>query len=222
MSNCVIAIDGPSASGKSTVARAVAARLGYLYADSGAVYRGLTWQMVRLGIGTADAAAVAEAVRRLAVDFEVAGCAVRMRIGGVDPGQEIRSRVVGERVSDVAAIPAVRQQVNCWLRAMAELGDLVMEGRDIGSVVFPQAAHKVYLDAQPEERARRRHADFLSQREPQEVQQVLSALQQRDRKDSGRTTAPLTVAPGAVVIDTTAQTADEVAQAILRHVGQGR
>ena len=153
----VIAIDGPSASGKSTVARQAAHALGFNYVDSGALYRGLTWKCLRENVDIDHPADVVELVRRVELEFFVEEGAVRFTLDGEDPGAQVRSMAVQERVSDVAALPEVRAMVVQHLRDTTRFGSLVMEGRDIGTVVFPDTPFKFYLDANPEERARRRH-----------------------------------------------------------------
>lgn len=211
----VIAIDGPSASGKSTVARKVAARLGCLYVDSGSLYRGIAWKAAEMGCNPAQSPEVVAAMGRMKVDFFVDAGAVRYRIEGYEPRAEIRTERVSEQVSWVAAIPEVRAQVTQWLRNMAGFGDLVMEGRDIGTVVFPDANAKFYLDASPEERARRRHAELSPAGEAADVGRVMDSLKNRDQRDSGRKTAPLKLAADAQVVDTTGLSIDQVVEKIL-------
>jgi cytidylate kinase len=215
MPSDVIAIDGPAASGKSTVARRVAAELGYLYVDSGAVYRAVAWKVLAEAVNAGDPVAVEALMRRVTIAFEVVGGAAHVRINGCDPGAALRSERVGEGVSEVAAVPAVRDRVTAALRGLRGLGGLVMEGRDIGTVVFPDARHKVYLDASAEERTRRRHAELQG---GADMQAVRASLERRDGKDSGRPTAPLRVAPDAVVIDTTSLTIDRVVARIIARV----
>jgi cytidylate kinase len=210
MPNRVIAVDGPAASGKSTVARRLAAQLGYRYVDSGALYRGIAWKVLEQGRDTSSPADVLSVLRTMAVEFFVADEAVRYRIDGYEPRTEIRSEQVSGAVSAVAAMPEVRETVTQWLRDMIRFGNLVMEGRDIGTVVFPAADAKFYLDASPEERARRRHAELHPSGETPGVDRVMSSLQTRDRKDSGRKTAPLRIAEDARVVDTTGLTIDQV------------
>lgn len=214
----VIAIDGPSASGKSTVARKVAARLGYKYVDSGALYRGLAWKSVELGCEVADSGQIISAMKRMTIEFFVEGGAIRYRIDGFEPREEIRSEKVNESVSSVAAIPEVRAQVTQWLQAMIQFGNLVMEGRDIGTVVFPDAADKFYLDASPEERARRRHAELKPENATPDVGRVMASLTNRDKRDSGRKTAPLRLAADAKVVDTTGLSIDQVVDEIVRRL----
>ena len=218
MPNKVIAIDGPSASGKSTVARKVAAGLGYQYVDSGALYRGIAWRATGMGADASVAADVVSAMKKMAVVFFVEAGAVRYRIDGVEPRAEIRTERVSEQVSLVAAIPEVRARVTQWLREMTEFGNLVMEGRDIGTVVFPGAEAKFYLDASAEERARRRHAELNPAGETADVGRVMNSLKNRDQRDSGRKTAPLKLADDAQVVDTTGLSIDQVVEAILKRL----
>jgi CMP/dCMP kinase len=220
MPSSIVTIDGPAASGKSTVARRVASALGYIYVDSGALYRGITWKALQAGVDTSDRRKVVQLMERTAMDFAVEKGRVCMRIDGVDPGAELRTDAVNEYVSDVAANPEVRAEVVKRLRDMKRFGTIVMEGRDIGSVVFPHAGHKFYLDADPAERARRRHSELAGKRSLNvEVGRVLDSLRRRDARDSGRETAPLTVPPGAVAVDTTRMSIDEVVDFIVRSVG---
>lgn len=211
----VIAVDGPSASGKSTVARKVAAALNYLYVDSGALYRGITWNVLSQGGDPGKSGDVLDCLARMKIDIFVAEGAVRFRLGGVEPVAEIRSQRVCEGVSEVAALPEVRTAVTGWLRGMTQFGSLVMEGRDIGTVVFPAADAKFYIDASPEERARRRHAET---RKDGDLRSVMTSLENRDRKDIGRKAAPLKVAADAVVIDSTGLSVDDVVEKIIQSI----
>lgn len=216
MKNKVIAIDGPAASGKSTVARRVASELGYLYVDSGALYRGVTWKALREKINAEDAGWLAGLVADIDIEFFIKGDAMYFRIDGVELGAELRTEAVNENVSQVSAVPEVRSQVHTWLRDMIRFGDLVMEGRDIGTVVFPEAEFKFYLDASPQERARRRHAEMgEAQNSVVSVEKVREGLERRDAIDSNRGNDPLAIAPEAVVIDSTSMSIEEVVQAII-------
>jgi cytidylate kinase len=215
MSVDVIAIDGPSASGKSTVARKVAARLGRIYVDSGALYRSIAWKAMTAGCDTGRAEAVVAALGAMKVECDVVGSAVRYRVDGYEPAAEIRTEQVSGHVSLVAVVPEVRAAVTDWLRGMTRFGALVMEGRDIGTVVFPDAQAKFYLDASPEERARRRSAELVAPGESADVSTVKNSLEDRDRRDRGRKTAPLKVAGDAQVIDTTGLGIDDVVAEIL-------
>ncbi len=208
----VIAIDGPAGSGKSTVARALAERLGLDYLDTGAMYRAVAFAALRRGIDPADG----EPVGRLAetIDLEVRSDGVV--VDGVDASIEIRGPEVTRAVSMVAANPAVRQAMRRQQREWAELhGGGVIEGRDIGTVVFPQAELKVYLDAHPEVRAHRRSKEVADL----DYETVASDLARRDALDQGRDDDPLREAPDAVVLDTSSLGIDEVVDRILDRLG---
>ena len=214
----LIAIDGPSASGKSTVSRRVAAALGFTYVDSGALYRGITWKALADGLPETEPAAVIDLLGRMDLAFYADAHSIRFRIDGTDPGGKLRAEPVVKRVSDIAAIPEVRAYVGEKLRGLAGRGGVVMEGRDIGTVVFPATPFKFYLDADPEERARRRHQEMAVSGTEGGVGRVLDALQRRDRKDATRKAAPLRVAEGAHVINTTGMTIEEVVDRIVAEV----
>lgn len=214
----VVAIDGPSASGKSTVSRRVAEALGYTYVDSGALYRGMTWKALREGVDVRVPEAVVELMHRMKVEFFVANRVVGFTIDGEDPSDQLRSEPVRENVSDIAAIPEVRHFMVENLRTLAQFGPVVMEGRDIGTVVFPTSSFKFYLDADPEERARRRFHELAQKEGVGDVAQVMDSLARRDHKDSTRKTAPLQIALGARVINTTQMSIDEVVGRIVSEV----
>lgn len=215
-SHTVIAIDGPSASGKSSVSRAVARRLGWVYVDSGAVYRGLTWELLRRGVDTRDAAEVEDVLPDVRPEFFLdADRGVRFSIDKAVLDAELRSDEVCQHVSYVAAVPAVRTQVTAWLRDMTRFGNLVMEGRDIGTAVFPDAQLKIYLDADIATRARRRHGELQGRRVLVDVQDVGESLQQRDDLDRGRALNPLQIAEDAQVVDTTSMSLEDVAAHVL-------
>lgn len=214
-----IAIDGPSASGKSSVSKGVAAELGYMYVDSGALYRGVTWQAIRKGVDVTDSAAVLETLHDAEWDFFIQGGASVFSVDGDVPVQELREKAVRESVAHVAAIPEVRTFVVESLQSLANFGSLVMEGRDIGTVVFPDSPYKFYLDADPEERAMRRYRELVAAGESEKAEEVMESLRKRDKIDSTRKTDPLTVAPGAQVIDSTAMTLKQVIQTVVDAVG---
>lgn len=202
----IVAIDGPGGSGKSTVAREVARRLGWAHLDTGAMYRAVTWAVLRDGVDPTDGPAVAALAQRL--DIEVGE---RVLIDGADATVGIRSPEVTGAVSVVSAHPEVRADlVRRQRRWVAAHGGAVVEGRDIGSVVFPEARLKAYLTASEEERARRRAHEMAHA-----PAGVAADLARRDRLDSTRAASPLKVAPGALVVDTTDRTVGEVVQAIL-------
>ena len=213
----VICIDGPAAAGKSTVARAVARAVGFLYVDSGALYRIATLLALKGGIDTADSEAVARLAPTLEIEFTVRDGAVVYRVVGEEPGDAIRTPEVNRHVSPVSTVPAIRERVTKWLRDLRALGPLIVEGRDIGSVVYPDSPYRFYLDADPEERARRRHLEDVRKgfTESASVEAVKSSLLNRDRIDSTRKAAPLTIAPGATVINTTDLEIAQVVEAII-------
>jgi len=200
----IVAIDGPAGSGKSTTARAVAEALGFAHVDSGALYRAVTLVgLQRLEPGRWTAGALVAAARAARVAVHVEGGRFEVRIGGKGVGDAIRSDVVTRQVSRVAAMAPVRDHVNTLLRKAAREGGVVMDGRDIGTVVFPDADVKVFLVAEPEERARRRLLERGRSTDATVVRAEAGALQARDAHDSAREVAPLTRAEGATLIDTT-------------------
>ncbi len=215
----VIAIDGPAASGKSTVARAVAKELGCTFVDSGAFYRGVTWAALQRGASTKNPSEVLSALKGSKWRVFVRDGASMFSVDGVEMVDELRCKEVREAVADVAVIPEVRAFVVRKLRALRRFGSISIEGRDIGSVVFPRTPFKFYLDASPEERARRRHAELVASGETEKAQEVMDSLKRRDEKDLSRKTAPLKVAEGAYVVDTSGQSIEEVTQTVLRRVG---
>jgi CMP/dCMP kinase len=199
-----IAIDGPAASGKSTLARILSERLNLIMVNSGAMYRAVTWKILQQGIDPHDRAAVIEALRNMEVECGVDGLSSTVRIDGVDPGEELRSEEVNANVSAIAAVPEVRECLVSLQRDYLKLGDVVMEGRDIGSVVFPETPYKIYMDADPNVREARRE-------EIGEVDPVAA----RDHADSRRETAPLKIAEGAAILDTSGHTIETGVKAAL-------
>lgn len=216
--NRVVAIDGPAGAGKSTVARELGRLLGFCYVDSGALYRIMTWEALRQGVDPEDAAAMSALAERVEVAFAVEAGSMTYRVGGVEPGAAIRTPEINRYVSPVSRVPAVRARVTAWLRQMRVMGALVVEGRDIGSVVFADTPARFYLDADPEERARRRHLEEQGKGIDQGREAVLSSLMNRDRIDSSRATAPLRIADGAQVIDSTRLSIIEVLGTIVDHL----
>ncbi|MGD9613708.1 MAG: (d)CMP kinase [Kiritimatiellia bacterium] len=217
----IVAVDGPSASGKSTVSRRTAQAVGFIYVDSGALYRGVTWKCVKEGLDVKDSQAVTNLLIRMNMELVLKDGAVGYVIDGEDPGQEIRAEPVRERVADIAAQQSVRVYIVEKLRLMTKFGSLVMEGRDIGTVVFPDTPFKYYLDADPEERARRRAAEIKVQEGTEDVGAVLSSLRRRDQKDSSRATAPLQIALGAKIINSTGMTIEQVVETIVADLKAG-
>jgi CMP/dCMP kinase len=218
----VIAIDGGAGTGKTTSAALVAGRLGFCYVDSGAVYRAIA---VALGTaGTPDEADPGSEAAIEAIPLRLAPAADRFRIllHGRELGPEMRTPEVSRLASQLAVHGAVRARVGRLLREAARIGPLVVEGRDIGTVVFPQATLKVYLVASVTERARRRRLDLLRQGIDQPVEEVARDLEERDRRDSTRAHAPLREAEGALCLDTGACTVDEQVETILRAFHEAR
>lgn len=212
----VIAIDGGAGTGKTTSAARVAARLGFCYVDSGALYRAIA---VALGVGPLPEATTPEfaaAVEAVPLRLEPAADGFHMLLDGRELGGELRTPEVSRRASQLAVHEVVRARVGRLMREAAQIGPLVVEGRDIGTVVFPQAALKVFLIAGVAERARRRRLDLLRQGIDQAEEQVARDLEERDRRDSTRSAAPLREAEGALCLDTGSCTIDEQVEAILR------
>ena len=214
MKALTIAIDGPSGAGKGTVARAVAKRLGFRHVDSGAMYRAVGWKALRDGVAFDDEPAVAAIAS--AADLRVSDEAVM--IDGADVTRAIRTPEIDRAATAVARLPKVRAALVARQRAHGEHGGIVMEGRDIGTVVFPHADVKVYLDASPDERARRRAQDPAHSGGPVAVADVATALTARDELDRTRSVSPLYAAADAVVVDTTGKTIEEVVAVVLRLV----
>lgn len=203
----VVAVDGTSGSGKSSTCRGVAQALGLRYLDTGAQFRAVTWWMLEHGIDVYDAAAVAAHADHPVLVSGTDPAAPTITVDGVDVSGPIRGEAVTGAVSPVSTVPAVRARLLELQRQIIDGGGIVVEGRDIGSVVWPQAELKVYLTADPDARAARRTAE---QPHAADLETTKASLLQRDVIDSGRSTAPLVAADGAVHLDTTAYTLDEV------------
>lgn len=200
----VIAIDGPAASGKSSVARALARQLDFVYVNSGAMYRAMTWLVLERGISAADASAIEQLAEQAPLACELRDRNSLLLIDGVDPEPFLRQDRVNENVSLVSSVPRVREILVDHLRRYARTDDLVMEGRDIGSVVFPETPFKFYIDASPEIRLRRREAQGQRDR-----------ITARDEADSSRRASPLIIAEDAHVIDSSNLTIDGVVGEII-------
>jgi cytidylate kinase len=206
----IIAIDGPSGAGKGTVARTIAARLRYRHVDTGAMYRAVAWRARQNGVELSDGPAVAAIAA--AARFELDGGVV---IDGCDVTSAIRTAEMDLAAASVARLPEVRAALVTRQRAFGHSGGVVMEGRDIGTVVFPHADVKLYLDASPEERARRRASDPAHSGVPAAVSDVATLLTQRDELDRTRTASPLYAAEDALVVDTTGKNIDLVVKEVL-------
>lgn len=217
-----ITIDGPVASGKSTIGHLLAQRLGYLYLDTGAMYRAVTWVMLSRGVPVEDEAAVTALAEALHIDVVPPtaddGRQYTVLADGEDITWKVRRPEVDANVSIVSAYPGVRRAMVAQQRRIAAAGRVVMVGRDIGSVVLPDADLKLYLDASPQERARRRWLERQARGESVSYEEVLAMMLRRDEIDSHRAVSPLRVPDGAVVIDTTGLTVEEVLARVLQFV----
>ena len=209
--NVVVAVDGTSGSGKSSTCRAVAGRLGLRYLDTGAQYRAMTWWMLRHGVDVHDPAAVAARAGTPVIESGTDPLSPTITVDGTDVSVEIRSDEVNGAVSPVSTVPEVRERLVALQRAIVGDGGIVVEGRDIGSVVWPEAEVKVYLTADPAARAARRALENGGA----DVGATRESLLARDRIDSGRAVAPLTMADGAVHIDSTDLTLEEVVDLVV-------
>lgn len=213
MKPMVIAIDGPAGAGKSTVSRRLADALGYRYVDTGAMYRVIGVLAGERGIALTDSIALAALCDATAIEFVERGGQVRTYAGGRDLSESIRTPEAAQLASKVSAVPVVRERLVAKQRAMGAVGGVVMEGRDIGTVVFPDAPVKVFLDAAARERARRR-ASELSGSAPADVERMAREIAERDARDRDRAHSPLRPAADALVIDTTDKTIDEIVAAL--------
>ena len=203
-SHRVVAIDGPAASGKSSVARELAKRIGFHYVNSGAMYRAVTWHVLRQEIPLGDGDAIARLIETSRIDCDLDENGSRILIDGLDPTEHLQNDRVNDAVSRVSSIPRVREILVAKMRAYADDRDVVMEGRDIGSVVFPETPYKYYIDASPEVRLRRRIAQGLRDQ-----------IAARDQADSSRRDSPLVIAKDAHVLDSSNLTIEEVVSEII-------
>ena len=215
MTKLIIAIDGPVGSGKSTVACTVARMLGYAYLDSGAMYRALAWKAQQAGVPLDSAARLAALAKATRIDLAQEYGQPRVRVDGADVTEAIRSAEVAQGASQVAVVPAVRAVLVDQQRQAGQAGGVVMEGRDIGTVVFPDAHLKIFLVASPEVRAERRRLEYLAKGLPVETAAMLEQVRERDRRDRQRAASPLRRAADAVLVDNTAMDAEETARLIV-------
>ena len=204
-----IAIDGPAGAGKSTIAKALAARLHYIYIDTGAMYRAIGLFALRSGVSGEDREGVAALLPEIRLELCFQDGAQHILLNGEDVSQAIRTPQASAYASLVSAIPAVRSFLLDYQRSFARSNSVIMDGRDIGTVVLPQADCKIFLTAGSEARARRRFAELQAKGDETPYEEVLAAIRQRDRQDSSREAAPLKAAEDAVVVDTTACTLEE-------------
>lgn len=212
----IVAIDGPAGAGKSTIARRIAEKLGFVYIDTGAIYRAVALWAIRLGVDVHDMHRLEQLAKEAKI--ELAANNGRVTLNSEDVTEAIRDPRVSEAASKVSAVPGVRRALLTLQRSMAEQNSVVMEGRDIGSVVFPQAQVKIFLDADPQERARRRAVELGGEGQGADFQAVSGELEARDERDRRRSESPLVQAPDAELVDTTGLSLEQVEEAVLRVV----
>ncbi len=215
MERFAIAIDGPAGSGKSTAAKEVAKRLGMVYVDTGAMYRTVALACMRTGVSVSDEAAALSVLNGIDMRIEPGQGGQRIFLDEKDVTAEIRTPEIGKGASDVAAFRKVRERLVEIQQELARKYSVVMDGRDIGTVVLPDAELKIYLDAGVEERARRRQGELLEQGKTEELSEVMEKIRQRDEADKNREHSPLRMAKDAILLDSTGMSAEEVVQAIL-------
>lgn len=210
----VVAIDGPAGAGKSTIAKRLAARLGFTYIDTGAMYRAVALWGLRQGVDMGDM----HRMEQLAIAAQIELAPGRIALNGEDITDAIRTAELSNGASKVSVIPGVRRALVAKQREMGERTSVVMEGRDIGTVVFPNADVKIFLDADPNERLRRRFEETKAKGEAVSESQLAAQMRERDQRDSTRADAPLSQAPDAIYLDSTAMSLDQVEEAILKIV----
>lgn len=213
----VVAIDGPAGAGKSTVAKLAAEALGYAYIDTGAMYRAVTLKLINTGTPFSPEA-VGRIARTMKITFKPDGKVNRVFADGLEITEAIRSTAVTDAVSKVAALGAVREAMVAQQRRLGQEGNVVLDGRDIGTVVFPDAGCKIFLTASVEERARRRFAELKAKGQQVDLEQIKTDIAARDKKDSERELAPLKQAADAVLLDTSTMSIEQVVAAILKLV----
>lgn len=214
----IIAIDGPSGAGKSTLAKRLAKELGYIYLDTGAMYRALALKVLRQGVPLADDAAMAELVGSTTIDLQEITGRVIVSLDGQDVAADIRTPEVSQMASKASALGVVRARLLDLQRAIGRRGSLVAEGRDIGTVVFPNADVKIFLDASTQERGRRRYQELRAAGRAVELDETVREMAERDKRDSERDLAPLRQASDAVRIDSSSHDAEQVAAMVLELV----
>ncbi len=215
MKKLIIAIDGPSGAGKSTLSKRIAGKLGYVNIDTGAMYRTVALAVKRAGIDLEDLAAVQSLLDTIRIDFKRSNSGDRVLLNGEDVSLEIRTPETSQLTPQVAALPEVREAMVARQREMGAAGGVVLEGRDIGSVVFPQAEVKLFMVASAEERGRRRYDELVAKGLEVDLQQTIDDVEKRDRADSQREHSPLVKAGDAVEIDTTGLDIEQVLEVML-------
>ncbi len=214
----IIAIDGPAGSGKSTIAKMIAKYLGFTYLDTGAMYRALTWKAMQTGTNLESEDALCQLMDTTAIAFQGKGENARISVDGVDVAHEIRSPAVTNNVHHISGAAGVRRRMVTLQQKFASEGDVVAEGRDMGTVVFPGAEKKFFLDADIEERAKRRYSELQASSKKVSYTCVVEDMEIRDRRDSTRSNSPLTMSPDATYIDTTKLTVEGLFNRIMREI----
>lgn len=215
----IIAIDGPAGSGKSTIAKTIAERLAFRYINSGAMYRAVAWTAQNDGIDLNNEADLARMAERLEIEFVPGPEGQKVEIGGTDATQALKSESVGAGAAIVASQSKIREIMTARQRRMGEEGNVVMEGRDIGTVVFPQADLKFYFDADPVERGKRRYLELKSKQRSVDLEDIVAQIKQRDYEDANREIAPLVRAKDAIYLDTTHLNIEEVVGKVVERLG---
>ena len=218
MSALIIAIDGPSAAGKSTLAKRLAKDLGFTYLDTGGMYRALALKVLREGIDIGNDGALTELIGRTAIDLVVTGGKLKVLLDGEDVSHEIRTPEVSQMASKASTLEVVRRWMLVLQRGFGRRGNVVAEGRDIGTVVFPDAEVKIYLDASAQERARRRVEELRQAGRQVSLDETLREMWERDKRDSERDLAPLRKADDAIAIDSTSVDAEALAQRVMQQI----
>lgn len=216
----VVAIDGPAGAGKSTIAKIVARELGYLYIDTGAMYRAITWKALNHKIDFRDEKRVIQLAKKTGIKLIQSYDRLKVFVDGIDVTEKIRSENVTKNTNTIAAILGVRKILRNKQRQLGKNGGVVMEGRDIGTAVFPDAEKKIYLDAKPKERAKRRWKELKAKGKRASLRKIADAIRKRDYRDRHRGINPLKKAKDAVVIDSTSLTLQQVAKKILNQIGK--
>jgi cytidylate kinase len=214
----IIAIDGPSAAGKSTLAKRIARDLGFTYLDTGAMYRALALKVLREAIDIDDAPTLKKLVERTAIDLRETDGTLKVLLDGEDVSDQIRTPEVSQMASKASALPVVRQRMLVLQRVLGQRGNVVAEGRDVGTVVFPEAKMKIFLDASAQERARRRVEELRRAGRQVSLADTLREMTERDKRDTERDLAPLRKADDAVAIDSSSLDAEALAQRVMQEI----
>ncbi len=216
----IIAVDGPAGAGKSTVCKLLAAQLGYAYLDTGAMYRAVAWALLRSGIDAGDAAQVARVLPRLPIRFAIESGALKIYYREAPLEADLRSPEISSLASGISQAKPVRTFLTQWQRQLSRQGNVVAEGRDMGTVVFPEAQVKVYLTADLPSRTKRRLAEYRQKGVDVEYSVLEKQIRARDEADRGRDLAPLRPAPGALILDTSDLTIPEALDRLLAHISE--